>query len=108
MTVSGKSLGDVLGEWESSERRNRLRACASLLQSTARTIGSTLFHSAAQLQRVADVAEMWAGGYADVTTRANLQLREIKADDAIRVLESLHDAACGEAREEVTPTREAL
>src|SRR6266446_3099388 len=33
--------------------------------------------NAHQLRGIADVAERHAGGYADVTTRANLQLREI-------------------------------
>ena len=35
--------------------------------------------SAQQLRGVADVAERCGGGYADVTTRANLQIREIGA-----------------------------
>ena len=45
-----------------------------------------------QFRRVADVAEQFGGGYADVTTRANLQVREIKAPDAVAFLESLHEA----------------
>jgi len=44
-----------------------------------------------QLCGVADIAEQWGGGYADVTTRANLQIREVKAPDAIHVVTSLHD-----------------
>ena len=35
-----------------------------------------------QFRGLADIAEQYAGGYADVTTRANLQLREIKAENA--------------------------
>lgn len=45
-----------------------------------------------QLRRVADLAETYGGGYADVTTRANLQIRQIKADSAIAFLEGLHEA----------------
>ncbi len=45
-----------------------------------------------QLRRVADIAESWGGGYADVTTRSNLQVRQIKAQDAVRVVEALHEA----------------
>jgi len=45
-----------------------------------------------QARAVADVAERYAGGYADVTTRANFQLREIRAADAVDVIEALHGA----------------
>ncbi|MDB5295545.1 MAG: sir 1 [Phycisphaerales bacterium] len=45
-----------------------------------------------QLRRVAEMAERYGGGYADVTTRANLQVREIKAADAVQFLEGLHEA----------------
>lgn len=44
-----------------------------------------------QLSGLADVADQSAGGYADITTRANLQLREIQASDAIHVLMGLRD-----------------
>ena len=42
-----------------------------------------------QLAGVADIAERYCHGYAHVTTRANLQVREIAADNAIAVLEEL-------------------
>jgi ferredoxin-nitrite reductase len=42
-----------------------------------------------QLAGVAAIAEKYCNGYAHVTTRANLQVREIAADDAIAVLEEL-------------------
>ncbi len=42
-----------------------------------------------QLRGVADVAEKFGGGFTDVTTRANLQIREIEAGDALNVLTSL-------------------
>src|SRR2546423_5530452 len=45
-----------------------------------------------QARVVADVAERYGGGYADVTTRANLQIREIGAVDATAALEMLHGA----------------
>ncbi len=44
-----------------------------------------------QLAGIADVADRYAGGFADVTTRANLQLREIQAKDAIQVLIGLRE-----------------
>ena len=44
-----------------------------------------------QLLGLADVADQFAGGYADVTTRANFQLREIQAGDALNVLTALRD-----------------
>jgi ferredoxin-nitrite reductase len=46
-----------------------------------------------QLRQVATIAETLAGGYADVTTRANLQLREIGPKDTLAVLNALQD--CG-------------
>ena len=47
--------------------------------------------SAPQLQGIADIAEQWGGGFADVTTRANLQIREIRADDGLHVVTGLAD-----------------
>lgn len=44
-----------------------------------------------QLVGLADLADRYAGEYADVTTRANLQLREIGASDSIHVLTGLRD-----------------
>ena len=44
-----------------------------------------------QFRGLADIAEQYAGGYADVTTRANLQLREIRAENATQVVSSLLD-----------------
>jgi ferredoxin-nitrite reductase len=44
-----------------------------------------------QLAGMADVAERFGGGYAHVTTRANLQIREIKPDDAVHVVEAVQD-----------------
>ena len=45
-----------------------------------------------QLRVVADMAEIHGGGYAHITTRANLQIREIKAQSAPDVLEGLAEA----------------
>lgn len=42
-----------------------------------------------QFEGVADIAERLGGGYAHVTTRANLQIREIKAEHAPDLLEEL-------------------
>ncbi len=44
-----------------------------------------------QLRGLARMADDLAGGFADVTTRANLQLREIAARDAVRVIMGLRD-----------------
>src|SRR5262249_24935691 len=46
---------------------------------------------AAQFAGVADLAERYGGGYAHVTTRANLQIREIEAHNAVAVIESIQD-----------------
>ena len=42
---------------------------------------------AAQFAGVADLAERYGGGYAHVTTRANLQIREIEAKNAVAMIE---------------------
>src|SRR5919204_493596 len=44
-----------------------------------------------QVRGVADIAEQLAAGHADVTTRANLQLRGIPAERGVDVLTALHD-----------------
>lgn len=44
-----------------------------------------------QVACVADLAERYGGGYAHVTTRANLQIREIAPRDALPVVEGLQD-----------------
>lgn len=46
-----------------------------------------------QLRGLADLADRSAGGHCDVTTRANLQLREIPASEAINILTGLRDLA---------------
>jgi ferredoxin-nitrite reductase len=45
-----------------------------------------------QLRRVAELAETCGGGYAHITTRANLQIREIGPENGIRVLNGLTEA----------------
>ena len=44
-----------------------------------------------QLAGVADIAERYCKGYGHVTTRANLQVREIAAENAVAVLEGLSE-----------------
>ena len=44
-----------------------------------------------QMRGVADLAERFGGGHADVTTRANLQIREIKPPDTVHLVEGLHE-----------------
>jgi ferredoxin-nitrite reductase len=47
--------------------------------------------SAHQLDGIADIAQRYGGGYADVTTRANLQIREIAARHALDVLTAVQE-----------------
>jgi ferredoxin-nitrite reductase len=42
-----------------------------------------------QFRGLADAAESFGGGYADVTTRANLQIREIGASNAVNLLAAI-------------------
>jgi ferredoxin-nitrite reductase len=44
-----------------------------------------------QLAGIADLAERYGGGYSHVTTRANIQFRDISAENGINVLEGLYD-----------------
>ncbi len=48
--------------------------------------------TAAQMRVCADIAQNLGGSYAHVTTRANLQIREIGARDGMNVLMALHEA----------------
>ena len=47
--------------------------------------------SAAQALGIADIAERYGGGYVDITTRANLQIREIGAAHPIDVLTAVDE-----------------
>ena len=44
-----------------------------------------------QLAGLAELAERCAGGYAHVTTRANLQMREVEPKNAVAMLEAIQD-----------------
>jgi ferredoxin-nitrite reductase len=44
-----------------------------------------------QFAGVADLAERYGGGYAHVTTRANLQVREIEAKNAVAMVEAVQE-----------------
>jgi len=44
-----------------------------------------------QFSGVADLAERYAGGYSHVTTRANLQMREVEPKNAVAMLEGILD-----------------
>jgi ferredoxin-nitrite reductase len=46
---------------------------------------------AAQFEGVADAAERYGGGYAHVTTRANLQIREVEPKNALALVEHIQD-----------------
>jgi ferredoxin-nitrite reductase len=45
----------------------------------------------AQLAGLADLAERYGGGYAHITTRANIQIREIEAKNAVAMVEEVQD-----------------
>ena len=47
--------------------------------------------NAAQFAGVADLAERFGGGYVHVTTRANLQIREITAGNSVAMIEAIQD-----------------
>src|ERR1700754_505548 len=47
--------------------------------------------SATQLAGLADLAERYGGGYSHVTTRANLQIREVQPKNAVNLLEKIQD-----------------
>jgi ferredoxin-nitrite reductase len=44
-----------------------------------------------QFAGVADLAQRYGGGYAHVTTRANLQVREVEAKNAVALVEAIQD-----------------
>lgn len=44
-----------------------------------------------QFRGLAEIAEEWGGNYTDITTRGNIQVREIMPKNVIRVLEKLTD-----------------
>ncbi len=47
--------------------------------------------TAAQLKGLADIAEEWGGGWADITTRSNIQIRQIAPRHIIKVLTRLQE-----------------
>lgn len=47
--------------------------------------------SSRQLRGLARIASDWGGGYADVTTRGNIQIREIMPENTVKVLNTLTD-----------------
>ena len=47
--------------------------------------------NAGQMRGLADAADSFGGGYADVTTRANLQIREIAAEHGVDLLLAVQD-----------------
>src|SRR5215813_2681119 len=48
-----------------------------------------------QFAAMADIAERHAGGYSHVTTRANLQIREIEPKNAVNVVETIQEIGLG-------------
>lgn len=47
--------------------------------------------SSFQLRGMADISDDWGGGYLDVTTRGNLQIREIQPENTINILNKMVD-----------------
>lgn len=47
--------------------------------------------TSAQMRGLADIAHDWGGGYADITTRSNIQIREIAPRSIINVLTRLQE-----------------
>src|SRR6516164_9699986 len=47
--------------------------------------------TAFQMRGLADIAEQWGGGYADITTRANIQIREIRPRDMVKCVLKLQE-----------------
>jgi ferredoxin-nitrite reductase len=47
--------------------------------------------TALQMRGLADIAEQWGGGYADITTRSNIQIRQIAPRNIIKVLTRLQE-----------------
>jgi len=47
--------------------------------------------TSAQMRGLADMAEQWGGGYADITTRANIQIREIPPRHMVKCLLKLQE-----------------
>jgi ferredoxin-nitrite reductase len=47
--------------------------------------------TATQMRGLAEIADEWGGGYAHVTTRANIQIREIAPKNMIKVLTKLQE-----------------
>ncbi|MEM6689174.1 MAG: NirA family protein [Planctomycetota bacterium] len=45
----------------------------------------------AQFRGLAEIAEDWGGGYTDITTRGNFQIREIMPSNVVNVLQKLAD-----------------
>ncbi len=48
-----------------------------------------------QFAGLADIAERYAGGYSHVTTRANLQMREVEPKNAVAMVEAIQDLGLG-------------
>ncbi|NET72806.1 MAG: precorrin-3B synthase [Sphaerospermopsis sp. SIO1G2] len=61
-----------------------------------------------QLNLIANIAENYGGGYVDVTNRANLQIREIKQDIGIEVLNSLQELGLGSTNPRIDHIRNIM
>lgn len=44
-----------------------------------------------QLRGLADIAQDWGGGYADITTRANFEIREIAPRNMVKCILKLQE-----------------
>jgi ferredoxin-nitrite reductase len=61
-----------------------------------------------QLKAIANIADQYGGGYADVTNRANLQIREIHQDIKAEVLKRLQNLGLGSSNPNVDHIRNIM
>ncbi|WP_339383871.1 precorrin-3B synthase [Fortiea sp. LEGE XX443] len=61
-----------------------------------------------QCQAIAEIADIYGGGYVDVTNRANLQIREISQDINSEVLKQLQDLGLGSRNSAVDHIRNIM
>ncbi|WP_353931522.1 precorrin-3B synthase [Okeanomitos corallinicola TIOX110] len=61
-----------------------------------------------QLHLIADIADNYGGGYVDITNRANLQIREIKQNIGVEILQGLQTLGLGSINPKVDHIRNIM
>jgi len=72
-----------------------ITACSMSRQRKISTCAGCAFqrrYRTGKFAALADLAENFGGGYLHVTTRANIQIREIEPKDAVKIIEGVQDA----------------